>query len=280
MALKKKEIAKLELAIKQSEKSTEKERGIVSGKTAAEESMDKEAQDMIKQKQIDDKKKEAKTRIEAMANLDEEKKNIFINEISNIPKDFSEEKADEAISDTLNEANKQAIDKSGMIEVMPGVWEKKTPEQIKAEQIKEEPKVAPIQEQPKQQVVTASMQDLTTAQSAETRLDALAPTIAITQNRLAALPFTGNPAQIQVAIDEVNKIIAESPTNKEAPVKLAQYTKALEEATPLMGTLQNALSERDSLRKIVSDFIAKYGRTPLHMTAEEFQTIISGGANQ
>ena len=47
-----------------------------------------------------------------------------------------------------------------------------------------------------------------------------------------------------------------------------------------MGTLQNALSERDSLRKIVSDFIAKYGRTPVHMTAEEFQSIISGGANQ
>ena len=78
----------------------------------------------------------------------------------------------------------------------------------------------------------------------------------------------------------INKIIAESPNNKEAPVKLAQYTKALEEAAPLMGTLQNALAERDSLRKIVSDFISKYGRTPLHMTVEEFQTIISGGANQ
>lgn len=279
VALKKKEIAQLELAINQSEKAIEKERGIVSGQTAAEEKMDKEAQDMIVQKRIDDKKREARNQIEVMNNLDEEKKNIFINEIINIPSGFSEEKVDEAISDTLNEANKQSIDKSGMIEVMPGVWEKKTPEQIKAEQVKEEPKSAPAQEQPKPQVVTASMQDLTTAQNAETRLDALAPTIAITQNRLAALPFTGNPAQIQVAIDEVNKIIAESPTNKEAPIKLAQYTKALDEASPLMGALQNAIAERDSLRKIVSDFILKYGRTPLHMTAEEFQSIIQQGVN-
>lgn len=280
VALKKKEIAQLELAIKQSEKSTEKERGIVSGKTAAEESMDKEAQDMIKQKQIDDKKKEARTQIEAMNNLDEEKKNIFINEIINIPSGFSEEKVDEAISDTLNEANKQSIDKSGMIEVMPGVWEKKTPEQIKAEQVKEEPKTAPVQEQPKPQVANVNITELTTAQNAETRLDALAPTIAITQNRLAALPFSGNTQQLAKAVDDANVAIKESPADTNRYVAWNKYNEALDSALELSKTLDVSIAERDSLRKIVSDFIAKYGRTPLHMTAEEFQSIISGGANQ
>ena len=68
-ALKRKEIAQLELAIKDAEKAVSKEGGIVSGKIAAEEKMDKEAQNMIVQKRIDDKKKEARTMIESISNL-------------------------------------------------------------------------------------------------------------------------------------------------------------------------------------------------------------------